>query len=232
MRTTCFTLAALACVVLVGCQQVENILNPPPTTEGGSRTTAKLRSLPPPAPGKVKVVTVYRFQNKTGFPHGLAITNGMTDQLITALVKSGHFRVVERANLGDVMTEKRLQKSGEATGKAAGKKLTGADLIIMGAVTELSDKVSGGVGLRHWGGRLDVRLHEAEVALDMRVVDAATGEVIDSLDVRKKLRKTGVAAGHKWGIRGDIQISNALDLAIRETLEEAVYQLVTKHGAI
>ncbi|MHC4592212.1 MAG: hypothetical protein ACYS8L_05900, partial [Planctomycetota bacterium] len=60
---------------------------------------------------------------------------------------------------------------------------------------------------------------------------AGTGRILDSIDVRRKVRSTGVAAGHTWGISGSVNITNALDLAIRETLDEAVYQLVTRFGA-
>ncbi|MHC5034544.1 MAG: CsgG/HfaB family protein [Planctomycetota bacterium] len=230
MRTALLVVLGVICCTVTGCQQIESFLNPSPTTEG-SRVAEKLRDIPPPNPAKVKTVTVYRFQNKTGFPHGLAISNGMTDQLITALVKTRHFDVVERAELGDVMEEKHLQASGAAKGQAGKTKLAGAELIFAGSVTELDETGGGGVGLGHWGVGVDVRTATAQVGLDMRIIDAGTGRILDSIDVRRKVRRTGVTAGHTWGISGGVNITNALDLAIRETLDEAVYQLVTRFGA-
>ena len=70
----------------------------------------------------------------------------------------------------------------------------------------------------------------AQVGLDMRVVDSGTGVVLDAIDVRRKVRKTGMRAG-AWGVSGNVTISNAMDLAIRETIEEAVYQIVMRFGA-
>ena len=230
MRATITVAAILVCGYMAGCAQLDALLNPMPTTEG-SRVTQKLRSIPAADPAKVKTVTVYRFKNKTGFPHGLALSNGMTDQLITALVKTGHFKVVERAELGDVMTEKQLQKSGAATGDAGKTKLMGAQLIFAGAVTELDETGGANVGFGHWGTTVGIKTMTAQVGLDMRVIDSGTGQVLDSIDVRRKVRKSGFSAGHKWGIGGGVKISNAMDLAVRETLEEAVYQLVTRYGA-
>ena len=86
----------------------------------------------------------------------------------TGLVKTGHFKVVERAVLDDVMTENSLQQG---------------------------------------------------------------GEILDSIDVRREVKKSGVSGGHYWGIGGGVEISNALDLAVLETLDEAVYQLATRYGA-
>ena len=229
MRWALPMLAAIALSAQTGCESVGGFLNPSPTTEG-SRVSETLGDLPRPNPDKIKAVTVYRFKNKTGFPKGLSISHGMTDQLITALVKTRHFRVVERAELRDVVTERNLQGSGVATGDAGATKLRGADLIFAGAVTELDETSGGGVNLRRFGVSLGATMRSAQVGLDMRIIDPATGDILDSIDVRRTVRKTGMRAG-AWGVSGKVKISNAMDLAIRETLEEAVYQLVTRYGA-
>jgi len=230
MRTVLVVLAATVLVGATACESIGEFINPSPTTEG-SRVTEKLREIPAPDPAKIRTVTVYRFENKTGFPQGLAISNGMTDQLITALVKTGHFRVVERAVLHDLATEKELQASGAATGEAGETKLIGAQLIFAGAVTELDDTGGGGVGVAKWGVRVGADVRTAQVGLDMRIVDPGTGVIVDAIDVRRKVRKTGMKAG-AWGVGANVRVSNAMDLAIRETIEEAVYQLVTKFGAM
>jgi len=230
MRIATAVLEVAIGLALAGCESLNEFINPTATTEG-SRVSEKLRSIPAPDPAKVKTVTVYRFENKTGWPQGLSISNGMTDQLITALVKTGHFRVAERAELGDVMTERALQQSGQATGDVGETKLAGASLIFKGAVTELDESDSGGLSFGRHGAHIGGRMVSAQVGLDMRIVSAADGVILDSIDVRREVRKTGMRAG-AWGVHGDVQVSNAMDLAIRETIEEAVYQLVTKHGAL
>ncbi|MFO7898597.1 MAG: CsgG/HfaB family protein [Planctomycetota bacterium] len=228
MRILTTALLALLVAASSGCRTVEEFLNPTPQT-GTTRVTPKLDQFPPLPHSQRRPVAVYEFTNKTGFPHGLKITNGMTEMLITALVRTKQFRVLDRAALDQLMTEKRLQRSGEATGEAGTTKMTGAAFLITGAVTELSQKDSAGFQLNK---SLDIRFRTmtAEVALDLRITDAATSEVLASIPIRKTLRKTGLAAGHEWGVGGDVQISNALDRAIRETLEEAVYQVLQEEG--
>ncbi len=230
MRACSMILVVLVCSVLVGCQAIEQALNPMPTTEG-SRISEKLRSIPPPDPAKVKTVTVYRFKNSVGFVHGLTLTQGMTDQLVTALVKTGHFKVVERDRLNEILTEKNLQRTGEATGTAGTTKLAGADLIFAGAVTEFDQKGGGGVRLGYHGHRLGVNMFRAQVGIDMRVYDPGTGVVKDSIDVRREVRKTGFRVGYRWRFGANFRMSNAMDLAVREVIEEAVYQLVMRYGA-
>lgn len=230
MRAKMAVVPGLISCLMAGCAQMDNMLNPMPTTKG-SRVAEKLREIPAPNPERVKTVTIYRFENKTGYPHGLALSNGMTDQLITSLVKTRHFKVVERSNLGDLMTEKQLQQSGAASGDAAQTKLAGAQLIFAGAVTELDETGGGRIGISRWGNRFGLDTRTAQVGLDLRVINAATGEILDAIDVRRQVRKSGVSAGHRWGIGGGVTISNAMDLAVRETLDEAVYQLVTRYGA-
>ena len=43
-------------------------------------------------------------------------------------------------------------------------------------------------------------------------------------------RIAGISGGYHWS-HAKIKVSNALDLAIRECLEEAVYEMVIRHGA-
>jgi len=230
MRVWLATAVALACAHSIGCADTGKVPNPAPTTKG-SRVSTKLRAIPAPDPSNVKTVTVYRFENKTAYAYGHALSEGMTDQLITSLVKTGHFKVVERAVVDDVMTEKSLQQSGAATGQAGQTKLTGAQLIFAGAVTELDEKGCGGLRIARRGVGVGVQSTTAQVGLDMRVIDAGTGEIIDSIDARREVRKSGVSAGHHWSVRSGVEISDALGLAVHETLDEAAYQIVTRYGA-
>jgi curli biogenesis system outer membrane secretion channel CsgG len=228
MRLTPLLMIAAACAMLAtGCQAIDGILNPMPTAQG---SRVELSGLPQPNPENKRVVTVYRFDNRTGFPAGLAISNGMTDMLINTLVQTGHFRVVEREQLDTILTEKRLQSSGMASGEAAKTKILGAALIIKGSVTELNETGGGGLSASQWGLSAGVRTRTANVGLDLRVFDAATSEVLGTVDQRKTVRKAGMRAGY-GGVAGDVELSNAMDLAIREVIDAAIVELVTKYGS-
>lgn len=230
MRTVITSVLAFILVgTLGGCQMVDDVLNPRPQS-GHTRVSQQLDEFPPLPRDQRRPVTVYQFENKTGFPHGLQMSNGMTEMLISALVRTGQFRVVERAALDQLMTERDLQRSGEAEGEAATTPMIGAAFIVTGAVTELSERGSGGVQIDRTVG-VGVQMVTAEVALDMRIVDAATSEIIASIPIRKTLRRTGLSASHSdWGVSGDVEISNALDRAVRETIEEAVYRILQERG--
>jgi curli biogenesis system outer membrane secretion channel CsgG len=219
------------CMLALGCAQVGEYMNPSPTTGDNTASAQKLRSIPPPDPAHVKTVTVYDIQDKTGWQWAGEITQGMTDQLITALIKTHHFQVVERATLGDVMTERNLQASGEASGGASDSQLAGAQYIFAGATTELDETGGGGIGVGGWGGRLNVDRHTASVGLDIRVIDVNTGVIVDSIDVRKTVASTGFGGGYKWAVSANYRVSNAMDQAVRQCIEEAVYQLVARYGA-
>jgi hypothetical protein len=42
---------------------------------------------------------------------------------------------------------------------------------------------------------------------------------------------TGFGVGYKWAVHADYRVSNAMDQAVRQCIEEAVYQLVARYGA-
>ena len=49
--------------------------------------------------------------------------------------------------------------------------------------------------------------------------------------MRREVRKTGFSVGYRWRFGANFRMSNAMDLAVREVIEEAVYQLVMRYGA-
>ena len=78
----------------------------------------------------------------------------MANQLTTALVSTGCFKVVDRQNLKGVMDELGLQQSGAVDRRTASKvgKLVGADIIVTAAVTAIHKMIPQGY-YRHSVGR-------------------------------------------------------------------------------
>src|SRR5262249_11168928 len=115
-----------------------------------------------------------------------------TDMFTTALIKSSQFRVVERQRLQqDIVSEKQLNAAGQTTGDTAKSPLRGVQYVVEGIVSEANASEDthqasvsiAGMQLGH-GGNKD------SIAIDVRIVDANTGDVLDSIDVRKVLNDT------------------------------------------
>jgi len=97
----------------------------------------------PPYSGPKARVAVADFEVKAAKATG-EIGSGLREMLVTALINSNRFSVVERQDLKAVMQEQELAASGAAqsgSGPQRGKIKT-ADLIISAAVTEFEPKAT------------------------------------------------------------------------------------------
>lgn len=126
------------------------------------------------ADGLKKTVAVVDFEDRSGaiFPH---LGKGVADMLATALVKSGKFVVVERNELSKILEEQKLGLSGLVTPQSAPKvgMLLGVQAIVTGSVTEFAT-----TEYKAHVGFIGVKTYNARVAVDIRLVDTTTGEII------------------------------------------------------
>ena len=210
---------------------------------GASASSRQLAQLPRKQ-GERVAVTVYEFRSL--LPAMNART--ATDMFTTALVQSGQFRVVERNRMNEgVVREKQLQQAGWASGSAAQQQLRGAQYIFEGTVSEANvaeSQGSGGInvaGMQIGGGR-----NQDSIAVDVRVIDAGSGDVLDAVTVRKPIatKEAGVSGvgnliGTVMAQRGrsspyvpDAQAqgrsTEGLDSAVRAAIDEAVLQLARR----
>ncbi len=147
-----------------------------------------------------KRVAVFSFQDKTDGSHhwwsGVSVGEGMSDMLITALVKSGRYQVMERGEIQKILDEQSMGQSGVVTQESAAKvgQMLGVELAVFGAVTEFG-WAEGNVGgsLAKKGLGLGVKTSSATVAVDVRMVNTSTGEIIAAEDVRKQESKKGLS---------------------------------------
>jgi len=106
---------------------------------------------------------------------------GMADMLITALVKSGKFKVYERAALDEILAEKNLSVSDLANeGFEASQKLEIGDVLIKGTITEFGykEKKIGGSIASGLLKKAAVKQYTARVGVDLRIVSIGTGEIL------------------------------------------------------
>lgn len=145
-----------------------------------------------------KRVAVLTFEDKTdeGYTWGGSKTagEGMSDMLITELVKSDRYTVLERGEINSVLQEQDLGQQGIVTAESAAQagKMLGAEIVIFGSLTEFGYKErSSGGRTRRFG--VGINSTTAVVASDVRMVDATTGEIIAAESVRKEESKRGLS---------------------------------------
>lgn len=188
--------------------------------------------------GKKRIV-VFNFEDKTDHTWhwwgGQQVGHGMADMLTTALVKSGNYRVFERQEIDRVLQEQALGQSGVVTPESAAKagKMLGAEIAVVGAVTEFGHKKqSTGGALKRIGVGAAVSKQSATVGVDVRIVNISTGEILKAENVRKENAKSGLSLDTKEGsFDNQAQFDESVvGKATRAAIEEIVKLLDEQTG--
>jgi len=170
---------------------------------------------------------------------GGEIGSGLREMLVTALMNSNRFSVLERQALKAVMQEQELAASGSAqAGTAAQRgKIKTADLVITAAVTEFEPNASGGnagiggggrVGRGVLGGLIGGGMNKSHMAMDIRIVDTSTSEILASTRVQGQATDIagGIGVGFlgSWGLGAGLSgyANTPMEKAIRVCIIEAV----------
>jgi len=175
-----------------------------------------------------KRVAVINFEDRSGYGHNIG--QGVADMLVTSLVESDKFSVIERAELDEILKEQGLGQTGLVTPQSAAKvgQLLGVQRIITGSITEFGskqNKVGGGIG----GFNLGVSTTTARVAVDIRIINVNTGEIVMAKSAEGEDSSTGL---DNVGVQ-DIDFHNSstwdntqLGIASREAINECVDYIV------
>jgi curli biogenesis system outer membrane secretion channel CsgG len=158
----------------------------------------------------------------------------LTEILTTALMNTGRFVVLERQQMQAVIAEQDLNAAGRVnkeTGAAQGH-IIGAQAMITGDITGYSytQQSLGGVALNVIRNtKVSASRVSASVIVDLRLIDAATGEVLASAKGNGSASSTGMAGDLT---KGDQQISASgawstpLGQASRAAITKVVQTLV------
>jgi len=220
-------------VLLSGCATLETLSQPTARIDN----TAGTQPLPPYSGPKARIA-VADFDVKAAKAGG-EIGSGLREMLITALVNSNRFRVVERQALKAIMKEQELAVSGAAQGTSQVRTgaIKTADLIITAAVTEFEPQASGGgagvgggggIGKGVLGALLRGALNKSHMALDIRIVDTSTSEVLAATRVVGEASDIsgGIMGGFlgSWGLGGGLSMykNTPMEKAIRVCIINAV----------
>lgn len=154
-----------------------------------------------------KIVGVLEFEDYSGWN---TTGEGIADMLVTELVKTNKFVMVERKKLAQVMKEQGLQLSGAVSPETAVKvgKLLGLNYMLTGGVTEFGIKKSklgaGNLGrIAPFGGDIETKTDTARVAIDVRLVEIPTGQIVIAEKAEGEESSTGVSI--------DLSIAPSLD---------------------
>jgi curli biogenesis system outer membrane secretion channel CsgG len=220
----------LLSIVLVSCASVK-----PPVTSG-------LPSFPAYS-GPSARIAVADFDVKAAKADS-EIVSGLRDMLVTALINSNRFSVMERQAQGAVMQEQEstaptaTQQGAAATQRG---KIKSADIIITATVLEFEPQASGGragigggggVGSGMLGGLLGASLNKAHMALDIHIVDTSTSEALATTRVQGQAQDvTGAITGGflgNWGLGGGLSAyaNTPMEKAIRICIIEAVRYII------
>lgn len=184
--------------------------------------------------------TVQSYANAM-FGSDVDVGKGITNLLITDLVKDGTFSVIERQALDKIMAEQNFSNSNRADPTSAAQlgKLLGVDEIIVGSITQFGNETqnknvggSGG-GWHGYGlGGIGHSNSKANVHIDARVVNVDTGEILAVAEGAGESSRssTSLLGGggnwHGWG-NGNVDFgsSNFQNTIIGEATKQATDQL-------
>jgi curli biogenesis system outer membrane secretion channel CsgG len=172
------------------------------------------------------------------------IGKGIADLVVTNLVKDGTYSVIERKKLDTILQEQNFSNSDRANPTSAAKigKVLGINAIVVGSITQfgLEDKSTkvGGIGGsfgRLAGGAIGKKEGKATVAVDARLVDVNTGEVLAVAAGKGVSKRSGMllggggAGGGGFGAGGvEMGSSNFQDTILGEATRAAVEDLTAQ----
>lgn len=145
------------------------------------------------------------------FGSNVDVGKGITDLLITGLVKDGTFSIIERQALEKIMAEQNFSNSQRADSTSAARlgKLLGVDAIIVGSITQFGNetkKVGIGGGGGSWGGYglggVGHSNSKANVSITARIVNVDTGEILGVAEGTGTSSRSSTSllggGGHGW----------------------------------
>ena len=190
------------------------------SSSGGGPTIQQAQQEPVAGPKKRIAVTAFEFKAARG---SREVGRGMSDMLSDALFNTNRFIVLEREHIKEVIQEQDFGASGRVKRETAAPigELEGAQLIIRGSVTEFEPRCKGGAALI-------IAAQQACVTVNLRIVDAKTGRVVNATTVEGR---SGSVGGGLVFATGSLPVGlggwakTPMESAIRHLIETAVQHI-------
>ncbi len=176
---------------------------------------------------------------------GTVSADGLSAMLTDILINDGRFVVVERQALGSIQVEQQLGAGGSARSETAAQSgaLTGASLLIKGAITKYNPNAGGG-GLSVggmpsgvFGAGAGVRTRKTTVSISLRLIDTTTGQVLGTVNADGSASGQQADAGLVNNNNGSTIGANAfretaVGKAVQDAILKAVNQIVLNAGGV
>ena len=144
-------------------------------------------------------IGVLRFTNQTSASWwNSQVSNELSDMLAAELVSTKAFSVLERKEIDAVLGEQDLSASGRVSSKTKVKmkKLKGAQYLIAGTVSAYEENVKGAGGNVRLGPiSLGGSKEKAYIAVDVKLVDTETGEIVDARTIEANAKGKALSGG-------------------------------------
>ncbi len=155
----------------------------------------------------------------------------LSGMLTNELAAINAFTVVERSQLDRVLDEQDLGASGRVRPDTAAEigELTGAGYLVTGTVTDYSEetrRTRGGISIGGRGRSLGIggESTEAYIAVDIRVINATTGEIAHVRTVEGRTQDGGVSLRARQGRFGG-NLDHASDTPAGEAIRAALIEI-------
>lgn len=239
----------LACVLLAGCATTRSPSNPIANAEltPATKITRDLVNLPEPK-GRV-VAAVYAFRDQTGqykpspdSSFSTSVTQGAASMLVKALRDSGWFTPVERENLQNLLTERKIVRALETPQDKNAPavqlpSLLPATVLIEGGIVAYETNVrTGGAGARYLGVGLDAQYRVDQVTVNLRTVDIRSGQILNSVSTTKTVYSYQLHTGvfrfvnfkELLELEAGYTRNEPAQLCVKEAIEAAVVHLTVQ----
>jgi len=209
--------------------------------------TRDLLQLPPPK-GQI-VVAVYGFRDQSGqykpapeSSFSTAVTQGAASMLVKALQDSGWFVPVERENLQNLLTERKIVRALETPQDKSVPappvaQLLPATLLVEGGITAYDSNIrTGGAGAAFLGISLASQYRVDQVTVSLRTVDIRSGRILATVSTTKSLYSFELRPSvFKFvnfkdlaQFEAGITSNEPAELCVREAIESAVIFMVVR----
>jgi curli biogenesis system outer membrane secretion channel CsgG len=190
-----------------------------------------VRPLPPGAiPPRVAVAS---FENRSSFSGQWKLGPGIADLLVSELVASRNFVVLERGNLAAVVDEITRQKDRlfRKEGRVDEGRLENARYLIRGVITDFSQTSGGSLWMGFRRLFIGTGGYTARVGLTLTIIDIESGKIVDSVQCAGNARANraygkGTYKGVHFG--GDKFFRTPLGVATAQAIRQGLKGIVEK----